>query len=867
MFQFETILLVNVYMPCDYGNVNSFIDYKSNLVDLESALASNSFDKLIIVGDFNCDPYKGRFYREFTKLADNLSLCVRDVENLPPDSYTYVSRNTVCSTSWLDHILTSANCQPFNIVISYGFTFDDHIPISFELESKVSLDYYLPSSDTEGNKNFLGINWDKVSFNNIRDYSVLLDDLGGNCVNSALSCDVSYCTNANHLIEIEQAFDYAKNILLFSSNECLPGYSHGRGAQKVVPGWNDHCKHAHEEARLAFLNWHRGGRIRDGHLFINMKKSRASFRRLLKYCKLNESKIRQEKFLAYFRHGNKSQFWREVKKLNKGPCVSNIDGNYENCDIIRVFEEKFRKILDNDPESGTTVEEFVDDSPSSDDLFLSFFHESIIDLGIDRLSTGQGFDCVHSKHLKYSGRSYRELLSRIFSAMMIHSYIPKEMLRGYVKPVLKDKSTSRTSSDNCRPIMNSSNFLKLFEYCLLPILQRELDINSLQFGFTRGSDCQSAITFAKEVISYYTRGQSNVHCAALDLSKAFDMVDVEILVNKLCNTGLPSSVVKIIQYMLKNSFVNVCFVDQIGEEWNVRRGVRQGGILSPILFNFYINECLVRVSEMSEGCKLCFQPANIVGYADDLLLLAPSARGLQKMLDVSMGCIANLRLRLNVSKSRYIVFRGKRSNNITTSVNINGSVLERVHSIKYLGVYLSDDMRLDRDIDRVLDLFLRQFNSMFYKFRFTSTNVLSFLFKRYTSSFYGLDMWSEHLLMSRHIHKVSVAYHKSVKKVANLNLWDSNHRACESIGVDTFPHLVSKRLLSHYVTLMTTNCPALKVLRYHFLYNSRVKTNLDKVFVEQYGLSNFIENDVDALYARIMYVQRTEPRSHYFYCA
>jgi len=857
----EIILLINVYMPCDYGDTQSLVDYKSNIAELETIVNEASFSKLIIVGDFNSDPYRGRFYSELLKLINELSLCVRDVESLPTDSYSYISRNNVCSTSWLDHLVTSANCVPQNINILYGFAVDDHIPLCFTLELEKAIEYVQPEIDQDEYHNY--INWNMVTNDDIREYSVLLDYLVENYTNSIFFCNREYCCDVGHLCHIDELFNYVKDAVLFASINCFPytKYSNS-GAYEVVPGWNDYCREAHEEARKAYLIWHRNGKIRSGHCFDNMKTARSRFRRSLRYCRENQLRIRREKFLSAFRERNKYKFWTQVKKLNKiSHNNSVIDGNANVNDIVAVFDGKFREIL-NKPPLIESRQQLIAPMPNIE-LFKVFFRSSALDNSISRLNDGQGWDNVHSKHLKYSGRIFREFLSRIFSIMLLHSFIPKELLRGHIKPVLKSGATCRTSSDSYRPIMNSSVFLKVFEYCLLPVLKRELEISNLQFGFTSGSDCQSAVTFAKETIFSYTDRHSSVHCAAIDLSKAFDRIDVNILVNKLSVTGIPLSIVRIIEYMLRNSFVNVCYGKQVGKEWIVTSGVRQGGILSPILFNFYINDCLEKVSEMSQGCRLCYQPSNIIGYADDLLLLAPSARGLQKLLDVTTNCIRELSLQINVNKSQYIVFRNKPLKDVNSEVSVDGVLLKRVDSIKYLGVYLSNNLNLGKDIDRVTDCFLRQFNALFYKFRFVSADALSFLFRTYTSSFYGIGGWFDHTLRPGHLNGLSIAYHKAVKKVASMNVWESNHVACERVGVDTFPHLLAKRLLAHYVSFQTSKCTMMKILKYHFLFNSRVKANIDRLFSERYGVTKMSNSDTDALFSRINYVQRNEPRTCY----
>ena len=77
--------------------------------------------------------------------------------------------------------------------------------------------------------------------------------------------------------------------------------------------------------------------------------------------------------------------------------------------------------------------------------------------------------------------------------------------------------------------MNSSIFLKWFEYILLPTLTSNLDLNGQQFGFQKGLNCNAVITLLKETVLSHNKRNSNVHCAFLDLTKTFDKINIDIL--------------------------------------------------------------------------------------------------------------------------------------------------------------------------------------------------------------------------------------------------------------------------------------------------------------------------------------------------
>ena len=111
---------------------------------------------------------------------------------------------------------------------------------------------------------------------------------------------------------------------------------------------------------------------------------------------------------------------------------------------------------------------------------------------------------------------------------------------------------------------------------------------------------------------------------------------------------------------------------------------------------------------------------------------------------------------------------------------LDSTVIEGVQSYKYLGVILSEDQRIALDVDRAMNSFLKQFNGMYYKFHYMENSVLQYLFKTFTSSFYGAELWYGSSCY-RTIEKIAITYHKAVKRVARRNVWDSNHEACNIV--------------------------------------------------------------------------------------
>ena len=86
----ENCLILNVYLPCDMRNDSSLDNYRFVIADLINITEHEMFDNIIIAGDFNADPYKGRFWREFNYFCLTAGLTVADM-TLPQDTFTYLS--------------------------------------------------------------------------------------------------------------------------------------------------------------------------------------------------------------------------------------------------------------------------------------------------------------------------------------------------------------------------------------------------------------------------------------------------------------------------------------------------------------------------------------------------------------------------------------------------------------------------------------------------------------------------------------------------------------------------------------------------------------------------------------------------------
>ena len=151
-----------------------------------------------------------------------------------------------------------------------------------------------------------------------------------------------------------------------------------------------------------------------------------------------------------------------------------------------------------------------------------------------------------------------------------------------------------------------------------------------------------------------------MYACFLDLSKAFERIDHSILIRKLLRNKVPSSIVNILSSIFMKSKVCVHFNGSFSNSWQIKQGVRQGGILSAYLFTYYIDDILKRVFIEDIGCRIDVNKFNVLAYPDDIVLISPSAGGLRFLMNIFNDSVGVHRLYLNVNKTKIMVFRNKK---------------------------------------------------------------------------------------------------------------------------------------------------------------------------------------------------------------
>ena len=304
------------------------------------------------------------------------------------------------------------------------------------------------------------VNWNKINEKDKIDISHKIDDFIKHscCIDNELFyCTSINCKDPKHLENIDKIFDFLKLVLFSSTEDYL---FDNIKIFKGIPGWNDYVKDLYATARKQYLNWNSKGRPLTGLYRDMMRTTRTLFKNALHFCKVNEEEIRKEKMVNSFKNKQYKEFWNEVYKVKKNNDVlpSKVDGDNDYDYIAQNFANKYKSILDqkgNEISSAASFDLDLSDIKISE---INLFSLSDIKQSLKLLKPGIGCDNVHTNHLLFSPDSFLDLLSKLFSACIIHGYLPLDMLKGTINPLVKDAHGDLSSSDNYRPVMLSSIF-------------------------------------------------------------------------------------------------------------------------------------------------------------------------------------------------------------------------------------------------------------------------------------------------------------------------------------------------------------------------------------------------------------------------
>ena len=446
---------------------------------------------------------------------------------------------------------------------------------------------------------------------------------------------------------------------------------------------------------------------------------------------------------------NSQRFWDFVRTKR-----NNSDGNmlthenevlYDDSAIANKFKEYFQTHFN---KSEYNLQRFPHHINSGilNNFFLDRVTFSDIELAIKKLKprTSPGPDQVPSYVIKGCSEILKYPLHAIFNKSLSSCTFPAKWKHADICPVPKGGCSSHEIK-NHRPIAVISAFAKIFESVIYKQIYLHMQpiLSPYQHGF---QPRKSTITNLAEFVHYLAtridkRGQVDV--IYTDFSKAFDVINHDILLNKLLAYNFSTKFCQFIATYLCERRHRIRYRGVKTNEYIITSGVPQGSHLGPLLFLIFVND----LPDIFHSRKLLFADDlkifRTIETANDAIVLQDDINALNKW------CEAN-KLLLNVNKCNVISFT-RQLNCYKHDYTINDVTLNRVDTVTDLGVSIRSNLTFDAHINRIVNEASRNLGFIIRQGKaFTNIETFKTLYYAYVRSKleYASIIWHSHTLCS-----------------------------------------------------------------------------------------------------------------------
>jgi hypothetical protein len=572
---------------------------------------------------------------------------------------------------------------------------------------------------------------DSIFHSNNLSFTVSLDDLFGDHKAMILSVHKSKAVTETHskfieIKKIDHAAIISHNLISQAPADSFENFQ--IGLKKIIE--ENTIKYRKREKFIKpFMNIETLNYITIKHNYFKLTKkyplNKMVQERFIFYRKLviEKVKTRKQEFFHkefYNCRNNPKETWKNINNL-----LRNTDSSRSvSCPVIKVnsqqisnkhlivenFNSFFVTAADNihtslqiDPNVYQTLHEFEAYNVSNEFQFPLTSPEEILQI-LTTLSNSNAEDIngFSNNLFKKYKTSLCYPLSTLINDCFEKSMFPQCLKVAKVKPLFK--SGDKTDMNNYRPVAISPIDSKCFESAILSRMEDHLSQNDIlckfQFGYTKNSNCESAVLHVMNQIYSNLEEKSVTSAMFIDLSKAFDSLYHPLLIKKLEKLQFSDKFSNLLISYLSNRSQFVELDNTRSPCLKISKGVFQGSKLAAILFLIYINS----IFNLPLNGKLFL-------YADDIALIyaAPDFLSLKNKMEYDLNVLdiwfTNHYLKMNSAKTNYVLFRGAARLDFFTHNSLNitfgHQTINRVDSFKYLGFIIDEKLDFHKHIQHV----------------------------------------------------------------------------------------------------------------------------------------------------------------------
>ena len=420
-----------------------------------------------------------------------------------------------------------------------------------------------------------------------------------------------------------------------------------------------------------------------------------------------------------------------------------------------------------------------------------------------KVNKAPGPDGIYPEMVVNQGIEADKLLLKICQLAWKTKEVPKDWKTSNIIPIHKNGPT--TQCGNYRGISLLSVPGKVYARIIEGRLRKTVEDKLLdcQSGFRPGRSVQDHIFTLRQISEKTYRYNSEVHVCFVDLQKAFDSVQRKELWQALIEHGVDKKLIEAIQSFYINPECQVQIAGKTSSTFNIDVGVRQGCILSPILFITLMNSISRKCNQMRAlnvgMLKLAPVKITMLSFADDLVVFGKTQEDLEHNVNMLNREITQRGMKINLNKTKTMIISREPKPH---TIRVEGEALEQVDSYKYLGVMIKSNGSLKEEVSqrigKATNVYHQLGSTFINKRELTTKTKISIYNSVYCSTLlYGSESWT---LDSRDKSRLQAAEMKFLRRSIGKTKRDKirNTRIREEVKTDSLEQRIERNQLRWY---------------------------------------------------------------------
>ena len=322
---------------------------------------------------------------------------------------------------------------------------------------------------------------------------------------------------------------------------------------------------------------------------------------------------------------NNRDYWKEISKIrSKWRSSFSVKNGYnDSTDIANEFASKYNVLYNSVTSDPTDMQSMalsirkhiITTSESTDHSFPHVITMPDIKYDVKKLRAGKsgGISAVTSDCFIHGTDSLYAFIAMLFNAMLLHGTIPNYFLVSILIPIPKGSRVDVRKTQNYRAIALSSILGKILDNIIITSQRNVLKTSDLQFGYKSNCSTIMCSTLVIETIQYFTQMRSPVYVQFIDASKAFDRLSYIELFNILSERNMCPLIRRLLINLYENKQFQIRWNNCLSIMYNMTNGVKQGAVLSSILFTVYIDGLFYELKRAGVGCHINGEYAGVLG--------------------------------------------------------------------------------------------------------------------------------------------------------------------------------------------------------------------------------------------------------------